>query len=85
MKNSTEGLKGRHEPQGKQKSVNLSVAQLKLFSSRNNMKQNPLAVRRAKETMFQQQLNRMQMTTKKNAQTIHELRTEKDDLIVLLI
>ena len=54
-------------------------------AKKNNMKQNPLAVRRAKETMFQQQLNRMQMTTKKNAQTIHELRTEKDDLIVLLI
>ena len=54
-------------------------------AKKNNMKQNPLAVRRAKETMFQQQLNRMQMTTKKNAQIIHELRTEKDDLIVLLI
>lgn len=38
MKNSIEGLKGRYEQAGKQKSVNSNTAQLKLFSSRKNKK-----------------------------------------------
>lgn len=40
MKNSIEGLKGRFEQAGKQKSVNSNTAQLKLFSSRKNKKTN---------------------------------------------
>ena len=38
MKNSIEGLKGRFEQAGKQKSVNSNTVQLKLFSSRKNKK-----------------------------------------------
>lgn len=54
-------------------------------AKRDNMKQNPLAVKRAKEIMFDNQMNRLQETSKKNEEIIRQRTTEKEELMVYLV